>query len=100
MGSRIEENEIIDLLKAAKSQFVDIAISNRAGEWSQQYYAISEVKDIYKGESGITLAVLTSLQDSQTLAIDTNMIGGIRFNKYLNLNGFLTEEVKVDSNEE
>jgi len=100
MHSKIEGTEIDDLLMQAKSQFVDIAIRKRTGEWSPQYYSISEVKSVNRGEAAITLAVLTSLQDSQFLTIDTQSICGIRFNKYLNLNGSLTDEVRVQPNEE
>jgi hypothetical protein len=100
MYNDIEEYEIRDLLMAAKTQFIDVAISDRAGEWSQQYYSVSDVKSVNRGDGGITVAVLTSVQDSRFLTVDTQSISGIKFNKYLNLNGSLTEQVRVQPNEE
>jgi len=93
MESAITVDNIQEILATAKQQFADIAILNYSGEWSSQYFGISEVKEMNSGST--VLAVLVSLQDSHFEAMDVRLIRGLRFNKYVNFHGTLAGEVVV-----
>lgn len=96
MNISVTEN-LKEVLKEAKDQFISISISNQPGKWSDQYFAITEIKEIKRAEENITLMVLSSVEDSHCVTIDINLISGIKFNKYLNFNGLLTSEVEIIS---
>jgi hypothetical protein len=96
----IEREKFKEILEEARNQFISVALGNKAGKWSDQYFTIEDVKEFKVAQSRITVLILTSSQDSRCVTIDINLLGKIKFNKYLNFNGTLAEEIKIASNNE
>ena len=93
----VARDQMKDIFSVAKTQFISISISNHSGKWSDQYYLIHDIKEMKQGSEKITLLLLNSSNDSECIAIDVKLIHGIKFNKYLNLNGHLSDEVQIVS---
>jgi len=84
-----------DVLRAAKNQFVSISVANQAGKWSEEYFTVGQLVSLETGHESMTLVILNSLNNSRCEAVDVKLLFGIKFNKYLNLNGELIEELKI-----
>jgi len=99
MRISVARDQVKDVLSVAKTQFISISISNHSGKWSDQYFLIQDIKEVKQGSEKVTLLLLNSSKDSECLAIDIKLIFGIKLNKYLNLNGHLSDEVQIVSND-
>ncbi|HYF68787.1 MAG TPA: hypothetical protein VD884_11670 [Ohtaekwangia sp.] len=97
MRISVAREQIKDVLSEAKTQFISISISNQSGKWSDDYFLIQDIREFKKGGEKITLLLLKSSKDSECTVIDVTLIHGIKFNKYLSLNGHLSDEVQMVS---
>jgi len=95
MKITVTQEQVKDVFNEAKRQFIDISISNHSGQWSDQYFLIQDIKELKQSGEKITVLLLISPNDLRCIAINAKLIHGIRFNKYLNLNGQLSTEVGI-----
>lgn len=100
MQISVTTKNLTEILREAKRQFISIAVSNRAGKWSEQYFTIEAIKDVKADAQRITMLVLHSERDSQCAVIDARSVVAIKFNKYLNVNETLVDEIEINSKEE
>jgi hypothetical protein len=99
MEVSVKPEDLKNILREIKNQFINIAIQEVSGEWSDEYYIVEGVKDIPYKDSSMTALLLVSPKLSHCSIVDIKCIQGIKLNKYLNLNGKLMEELRVQSNE-
>ena len=97
MEISVTYNSIRSLLQEAKKQFISISIRNSSGGWSGKYFEIGEIKEFKHGHERLTIVLLRSPGTSECTAIETRLIQGIKFDKYLSLNGNLYDEVRIAS---
>jgi hypothetical protein len=97
MEISVTDNSIKSLLQEAKKQFISISIGNPTGGWSGEYFEIDEIKEFKHGHERITIVLLRSPSTSECTAFDARLIHGIKFDKYLLLNGNLYDEIRVVS---
>ena len=95
METLVTREEIQEVLKQAKKQFISISISNDLGQWSEQFFALQEIREVKDGSEKITMLLLNSPKNSECTVINAQYIHGIKFNKYLYLNGSLLDQVAV-----
>jgi hypothetical protein len=93
----VKVNHLKNVLRDAKNQCASVAVRSRAGEWSNEYFQINEVKDVFTERGVITIMILQSEKDLRCALMDVRLIKGIRFNKYLMVKGALTREIIVIS---
>jgi hypothetical protein len=91
---KVENLEAI--LKEIKCQYISIAVRNKTGKWSDQYFDIDDIKDIKSSGGTMTAIILHSHKNSECVVMDIRSIKGIRLNKYLFLNGGLAQEVTIN----
>ena len=99
MEVSVTHEDLKDILNEIKKQYINIAILDETGEWSEEYYIVEGVKEITSRQGSTTALLLVSPKLSHCSIIDVKSILGIKLNKYLNLNGTLMEELRVQSNE-
>ena len=97
MEISVNKDSINDLLREAKKQFINVSISNDSGRWSKEYYHLHQITRFKQGNEKVTIVLLCSPKDSECTAIDSRLIHGIKFDKYLYLNGDLNHEIKIVS---
>ena len=95
----MKHEDLKDILNQIKKQYINVAILDETGEWSDEYYIVEGVKDIINRQGTTTALLLVSPKLSHCSIVDVKSIVGIKLNKYLNLNGTLLEELKVQSGE-
>lgn len=83
------------ILQEAREQFIQLALCNPAGQWSKEYYSIDHIKENRRGFENSTIIVLRSEKDSSCQMFDINLITALKFNKYLQHQGALVNEVNV-----
>lgn len=99
MVKSVTHENLKEILSEIKNQFINIAIQDNGGEWSDEYFIVEGVKDIKSREVNMTALLLVSPKFSHCAIVDITSISGIKFNKYLNLNGTLLDEIKIQSDE-
>jgi hypothetical protein len=99
MEVSVEKEKIKDFLQAAKNQFISVSICNHSGAWSQEYRQVQDIREFKHGSEKFTIVILCSLKDSECTATDGNFISGIKFDKYLNIDGHLFDQIIVKSKE-
>ena len=99
MEVNVKHEDLKDILNQIKKQYINVAILDETGEWSDEYYIVEGVKDIINRQGTTTALLLVSPKLSHCSIVDVKSIVGIKLNKYLNLNGTLLEELKVQSGE-
>lgn len=99
MEVSVRHEDLKEILNEIKNQYINIAIQEETGEWSDEYYIVEGVKDIKNREGTMTALLLVSPKLSHCSIIDIKTIHGIKLNKYLNLNGKLMEELRIQSDE-
>jgi len=97
MEISVTHDGIENILKEVKNQFISFSISNDSGKWSNQYFSLADVKEFTRGGERTIVVLLNSLKDSECIAVDVNLICGFKFNKYLNVDGRLTDEIRIVS---
>jgi hypothetical protein len=95
MSLRVEY--LKNLLKGAKKQFINAAICNSTGKWSEEYFMIDDLKVIRTEQGRVVILFVHSSNNSECAAIDIRHISALRFNKYLNIGGTLVDEVSINS---
>lgn len=95
MEMSVTYEELKDVLNEIKNQYINVAILDETGEWSEEYYTVEGVKDIKNRQGTTTALLLVSPKLSHCSIIDVKSILAIKLNKYLNLNGTLLEELRV-----
>jgi hypothetical protein len=91
----IKAGKLKIVLSAIKEQHINVSIKSRFGGWSKEYYKINDLQEIENAATEIVLVVLQSGCCSSYAVVDLNSIYGLKFNKYLNLDGHLISELKV-----
>ncbi len=99
MEVSVTYEDLKDILNEIKKQYINVAILDETGEWSDEYYIVEGVKDITNHQGTTTALLLVSPKLSHCSIIDVKSIMGIKLNKYLNLNGSLMEGLRVQSGE-
>jgi hypothetical protein len=99
MEVSVRHGDLKNILREIKNQYINVAILEAGGEWSDEYYIVEGVKDITSQEGTMTALLLVSPKLSHCSILDVKSIQGIKLNKYLNLNGTLMEELRVESDE-
>jgi hypothetical protein len=99
MEMNVTYEELKDVLNEIKKQYINVAILDETGEWSDEYYLVEGIKDIKNRQGTTTALLLVSPKLSHCSIIDVKSILAIKLNKYLNLNGTLMEELRVQSAE-
>ena len=99
MEVNVKHEELKGILNEIKKQFINVAIQDETGEWSDEYYMVEGVKDISNRHGTMTALLLVSPKLSHCSIVDVKSILGIKLNKYLNLNGTLMQELRVQSDE-
>lgn len=99
MEVSVTHEDLKDILNEIKKQYINVAILDETGEWSEEYYIVEGVKDITNRQGITTALLLVSPKLSHCSIVDVKSIMGIKLNKYLNLNGTLMEELRVQFNE-
>ena len=99
MEVSVKHEDLRDILIEIKKQYINVAILDEAGEWSDEYYIVEGVKDITNRQGTTTALLLVSPKLSHCSIIDVKSILAIKLNKYLNLNGTLMEELRIQSDE-
>lgn len=84
-----------EVLNAAKSQFINVAICNDEGKWSNEYLSILDIKEFKTSAEKVLVLVLHSANDSRCVAVDASCVHGFKFNKYLSLDGKFIEQITV-----
>jgi hypothetical protein len=97
MEISVTEDKIKDLLLEAKTQFVSFSISNSSGRWTDEYFQLHGISEFKHGDEELLVVLLRSPKNSESQAIDVRLIHGIKFNKYMHLNGKLFDEIKIVS---
>ena len=100
METIVKRARMREVLTAAKSQFISIAICNKEGHWSEQFFDIHDIQEFKSGTGKVLVLVVSSSTNSGCMALDATYIRGLRFNKYLNLDGDLIERIGVHAKEE
>jgi hypothetical protein len=99
MEVNVKHEDLREILNEIKKQYINVAILDETGEWSDEYYIVEGVKDITNRQGTTTALLLVSPKLSHCSIIDVKSIQGIKLNKYLNLNGTLMEELRIQSDE-
>lgn len=99
MEVSVKHEDLKDILNEIKKQYINVAIQDETGEWSDEYYMVEGVKDISNRQGTMTALLLVSPKLSHCSIVDVKSILGIKLNKYLNLNGTLMQELRVQSDE-
>lgn len=99
MEVNVRHEDLNDILNEIKKQYINVAILDETGEWSDEYYIVEGVKDIINRQGTMTALLLVSPKLSHCSIVDVKSILGIKLNKYLNLNGTLMQELRVQSDE-
>jgi hypothetical protein len=99
MEISVRHEDLKDILNEIKNQYINVAIQEETGEWSDEYYIVEGVKDINSGQGSMTALLLVSPKFSHCSIVDVKSIHGIKLNKYLNLNGALMQELRIRSDE-
>ena len=99
MEVSVRHEDLKDILNEIKKQYINVAILDDTGEWSEEYYIVEGVKDIVSRHGTMTALLLVSPRLSHCSIVDVKSISGIKLNKYLNLNGTLMQELTVQSDE-
>jgi hypothetical protein len=99
MEVSVRHEDLKDILGEIKKQYINVAILDETGEWSEEYYIVEGVKDITNHQGTMTALLLVSPRLSHCSIVDVKSISGIKMNKYLNLNGTLMQELTVQSDE-
>lgn len=97
MEVSVKHEELKDVLIEIKKQYINVAIQDVTGEWSEEYYIVEGVKEIGSHQGTTTALLLVSPKFSHCSIVDVKSILGIKLNKYLNLNGALMQELTVQS---
>lgn len=99
MEVSVKHEDLRDILTEIKKQYINVAILDESGDWSDEYYIVEGVKDINNRQGTTTALLLVSPKLSHCSIVDVKSILGIKLNKYLNLNGTLMEELRIQSDE-
>lgn len=99
MEVNVTQENLKDILIEIKNQYINVAIQDETGEWSDEYYIVEGVKEIKRSDVNMTALLLLSPKLSHCVIADLKSVQGIKLNKYLNLNGSLMQELRVQSQE-
>jgi hypothetical protein len=99
MEVNVAQENLKEILLEIKNQFINVAIQDETGEWSDEYYIVEGIKEIKSKDVNMTALLLLSPKLSHCVIADLKQVQGIKLNKYLNLNGSLMEELRVKSRE-
>jgi hypothetical protein len=95
MEVSVTTENLKSVLTEIKRQFISIAIRNRTGKWSDQYFDIDDVKEFKSNNGQVTALILHSQNDSLCIVMDIRSILGLKLSKYLTFNGDIAREVTV-----
>lgn len=95
MEVMITTETIKELLTEAKQQFVDVAIADVSGQWSEKYFRVVEIKEFKTGNGKVIVLLFSSPADAEYTIRDAKAISAFRFNKYLNFQGKVIDEARI-----
>jgi hypothetical protein len=95
MGVSVTRQRVGEFLDAAQKQFISICVSDHSGRWPTRYFERYEVVEFKHPGEKPTAVLFCSGQDFRS----TIALTGIKFNKYLNIEGDLFDEIKIVSHE-
>ncbi|WP_276370932.1 hypothetical protein [Chryseolinea sp. H1M3-3] len=98
MKFEISYHQLKPTLRAIQNQHISVAIKNRSGKWSHEYFVIQELKEFVSDEVKATAIVLRS--ELHWEIVDIQSISGLKLNKYLHINGQLFSELKLTAAKE
>ena len=97
METTVGRGEIRQVLNALKNQFIDVAICDSEKKWSDEYFHIVDIQEFRKDKDKVVTLVLGDSKTARCFAVDVSYIHGFKLNKYLQLDGFLIEEITIRS---
>jgi hypothetical protein len=97
MKVSIEVEHLKNILRGARKQFINAAICNSAGKWSEQYFVIDDLREIKTEHGTVAILLLHSPSNSECAAIDIRHISRLRFNKCLSIEGASVKELAINA---
>jgi hypothetical protein len=90
----VEVKKVRPLLLEIKNQYIQVALRNQAGKWSEEYYHI-ESCDPSSTPNDVLFVMVRAPSTDRLFIIDVNSITGVKLNKYLKWNGQLHSSFEI-----